>query len=187
MEINLLSPKYQQAARWNFNLPLNILGIVTAVIISSFFVGYGLILFLDYQTRNKLVEIEKETAILQPINRKLQSEASWRQAVDYKEGFIKAIEQEKPVFSGVIEQSRKLLPIGTVITNFEIKSTGDSSNYEINIDGEAPSYLSASQFGRNLQENMFLNGSIINTSKKDDAKNVVAFSIRITGVKGRVQ
>jgi len=178
MEINLLTP--QQSNRRDLNLPFAILRVITAVIVIGFLAGYGLVYFLDYQGRNRMAEAQREIDQLQQVNRQLQAEAALRQGINLKENLIKTVDKEKPIFSGPIEQIRNLLPLGTQITDLDLKSAGVNPATEINIQGEAPRYLVVSQLGRNLQESEFFKDAVINVARRDSGKNTVSFTIQIT-------
>ncbi|MDA8234982.1 MAG: PilN domain-containing protein [Clostridia bacterium] len=184
MEINLLTP--HNVVRGTSNRLLSVLKTFCGLFMAACLVWYGVYFYLDYRGRTQLAATQGDINRLQQVGGGLRNQGALRQAYIDKENLIRAVEGEKPVYTGFLEEMINLLPSGIQIINLEVKSTG-VNQVEVNIHGEAPSHVAVAQFGRILEEAKTFKDAVIMVNRQDEGRKRVSFALRINPVKGSGQ
>ena len=183
IKINLLSPSDRLSAKW---------GKINRLVISNFLILIigQFILVLVFFISIKYLDIQNNSLNKELENMQVQSEIKEVEEIRISIGeydkqlkIILELQEDRPVFTGVLEDFSKIIPTGVKISSVDIKPKADEvvrkttknannmNKFDFNITGTVEDRKSLLEFENNLRNSEVFTDLIIDLSNYDNKNN----------------
>lgn len=183
IKINLLSPSDRLSAKW---------GKINRLIVSNFLIliiGQFILVFVFFISI-KYLDIQNNSLNKELENMQVQSEIKEVEEIRISIGeydkqlkIILELQEDRPVFTGVLEDFSKIIPTGVKISSVDIKPKADEvvrkttknannmNKFDFNITGTVEDRESLLEFENNLRNSEVFTDLIIDLSNYDNKNN----------------
>ena len=183
IKINLLSPSDRLSAKW---------GKINRLVISNFLIliiGQFILVFVFFISI-KYLDIQNNSLNKELENMQVQSEIKEVEEIRISIGeydkqlkIILELQEDRPVFTGVLEDFSKIIPTGVKISSVDIKPKADEvvrkttknannmNKFDFNITGTVEDRKSLLEFENNLRNSEVFTDLIIDLSNYDNKNN----------------
>ena len=189
IKINLLSPSDRLSAKW---------GKINRLIVSNFLIliiGQFILVFVFFISI-KYLDIQNNSLNKKLENMQVQSEIKEVEEIRISIGeydkqlkIILELQEDRPAFTGVLEDFSKIIPAGVKIISIDIKPKADEvvrkttknannvNKFDFNITGTVEDRESLLEFENNLRNSEVFTDLIIDLSNYDNKNNDFRYSM----------
>ena len=191
IKINLLSPPDRLSAKW---------GKINRLIVSNFLIliiGQFILVFVFFISI-KYLDIQNNSLNKELENMQVQSEIKEVEEIrigigeyDKQLKIVLELQEDRPAFTGVLEDFSKIIPAGVKIISIDVKpkaskitkktggssSADDTNKFDFNIIGTVEDRESLLEFENNLRNSEVFTDLIIDLSNYDNKNNDFRYSM----------